>query len=211
MRIYPITLEISGPLAMWARPDTGGTPTSYPAPTWSASKGLLESVAFLSSGQAWLHPVKVEICKRRGAPGGEVCFQRYTTNYGGPLRKEQNIKNGTNMQFFATVLAGVCYRIHAEVRGQRCEDRRNPRHHLQDLFHRRLKQGRCFRTPALGWREFTCDYWGPFRDEWEIDEELSLEIPSMLDRVWDREHAGQYIPRFRQNVRIEKGVLTYAE
>lgn len=196
---------------MWARPDTGGTPTSYPAPTWSASKGLLESIAFLSSGQAWLHPIKVEICKPCGVRGGEVRFQRFTTNYGGPLRKEQNIKNGTNMQFFATVLAGVCYRLYAEVRGERFGEGRNPCHYLQDLFDRRLKQGRCFRAPALGWREFTCDYWGPFRDTWEVDEALDLEIPSMLDRVWDREHAGQYVSRFRQNVRIDRGVLAYAE
>ncbi len=196
---------------MWARPDTGGAPTSYPAPTWSAAKGLLEAIAFLSSGQAWLHPTRVEVCRRKGAMGGEVRFQRYTTNYGGPLRKEQNVKNGTTMQFFATVLADACYRVHAEVRGDRSGDRSNPRHHLQELFERRVKQGRCFRAPALGWREFTCDYWGTFRDDWEVDGALDVEIPSMLDRVWDRETQGQYISRFRQDVRIEKGVLTYVE
>jgi CRISPR-associated protein Cas5d len=211
MNPYLISVEVSGPLAMWARPDTAGAPTSYPAPTWSAAKGLLESVAFLSSGQAWLHPTRVELCRRKGAAGGEVRFQRYATNYGGPLRKEQNVKNGTTMQFFATVLADVCYRVHAEVRGEKIGGGRNPRHHLQDLFQRRLLQGRCFRTPALGWREFTCDYWGPFREDWEVDDALTVEIPSMLDRVWDRELHGQYVSRFRQNVRIENGVLTYAE
>lgn len=210
MKSYCVSIEVSGPLAMWARPDTGGTPTSYPAPTWSAAKGLLESIAFLSSGQAWLHPTLVEICRRRGSPGGEVRFQRYTTNYGGPLRKEQNVRQGTGFQLFATVLSDVCYRIHAEVRGTGVRGPTNARHHLQDLFDRRVKQGRAFRTPALGWREFTCDYWGAPRDDWEPDEALNLEIPSMLDRVWDREHAGKYVSRFRQDVRISKGVLVYA-
>lgn len=209
MKSYQIALEVSGPLAMWARPDTGGAPTSYPAPTWSAAKGLLESVAFLSSGRAWLNPIRVEVCRRRGLPGGEVRFQRYATNYGGPLRKELNVKNGTTMQFFATVLADVCYRIHGEVRGDGPGGGRNPRHHLQDLFERRVRQGRCFRAPALGWREFTCDYWGGFRDEWEVDDALNVEIPSMLDRVWDREVHGRYVSSFRQNARIEKGVLVY--
>ena len=209
MKWYPIALEVSGPLAMWARPDTGGAPTSYPAPTWSAAKGVLETFAFLSSGQAWLHPMRVEICRRREARGGEVRFQRYATNYGGPLRKEQSVKNGATMQLFATVLADVCYRIHADVRGEGPGGGRNPRHHLQEMFERRVKQGRCFRTPALGWREFTCDYWGAFREDWEVDDALDLEIPSMLDRVWDRELHGRYVSTFRQNVRIEKGVLIY--
>ncbi|MGA7992375.1 MAG: CRISPR-associated protein Cas5 [Thermoanaerobaculia bacterium] len=35
-------MEVAGPLAMFTRPDTGGTPTSYPLPTWSAAKGILE-------------------------------------------------------------------------------------------------------------------------------------------------------------------------
>ena len=211
MTFYSVAIEVSGPLAMWTRPDTAGAPTSYPAPTWSAAKGLLESVAFLSSGEAWFHPTKVEICRRRGTTGGEVRFQRYATNYGGPLRKAQNVANGTPMQFFATVLADVCYRLYADVRGEPARASRNPRHHLKDLFERRLRQGRCFRTPALGWREFTCDYWGAFRDEWEVDDALNLSIPSMLDRVWDRPLNGAFVSRFRQDVRIEKGVLAYAE
>jgi CRISPR-associated protein Cas5d len=211
MKRYEIAIEVSGPLAMWARPDTGGVPTSYPAPTWTAAKGLLESIAFLSSGEAWLHPHHVEICRRKGSIGGEIKFQRFTTNYGGPLRKEQNVRGGTSLQFFATALADVCYRIHADVRGAHASGGRNPRHHLQHLFERRIKQGRCFRAPALGWKEFTCDYWGAFRDDWEVDDALDLEIPSMLDRVWDRESHGNYVSTFRQNVRIEKGVLTYAE
>ncbi len=34
MSKYEISMEISGPFAMWSRPDTGATPTSYPVPTW---------------------------------------------------------------------------------------------------------------------------------------------------------------------------------
>jgi len=33
----------------------------------------------------------------------------------------------------------------------------------------------------------------------------------MLSSVWDRPHAGDFISRFAQSVRIEKGVLTYVE
>ena len=115
MRTYAVKLECSGPLAMYARPDTGGHPTSYPAPTWSATKGILKLIAFLSQGEAWFYPTCVQICRRVGSPGGWVSFQPYAFNYGGPLRKRLSVKNGTRMQVFAMVVASPCYRIYAEV------------------------------------------------------------------------------------------------
>jgi CRISPR-associated protein Cas5d len=208
VRVYSVRLEVSGPLALFARPDTGASPTSYPAPPWSAAKGLFESIAFLSNGGAWFHPTRVEICRPLGSAGG-VSFQRYAFNYGGPLRKDLNIKNGTGMQVFATAIANPCYRIHAEIHGDRGDPGHNPRHYLQELFNRRIKQGRAYRTPCLGWSEFTCDYWGPFRPEWELDSTLTLEIPSMLVSVWDRPHAGGWTSRFAQNLWIKEGVLQY--
>lgn len=195
---------------MFSRPDTGSTPTSYPVPTWSACKGLFESIAMLSGGEAWICPTRVEVCRRRGEAGGVVRYQQYTTNYGGPLRKDSVIKKRANMQFIATALANVCYRIYGEVRGER-QLVRNPRHHLQAMFLRRLKRGQCHHTPALGWREFTCTYWGPPREEYEVDTDFDIRIPSMLMKVWDSEHGGCYSPEFVQDVQVGKGVLTFAE
>jgi CRISPR-associated protein Cas5d len=207
---YPVHLEVAGALAMFARPDTGGTPTSYPVPTWSASKGIFESVAMLSSGEAWISPTSVEVCRRIGEAGGAVRFQRYTTNYGGPLRKDKLVSGGTGMQLFATVLVDVCYRLYGDVISE--SHAGNTAHYLQDLFTRRVKQGRCFRTPCLGWREFTCSYWGEFRaDSYETDGSLTLVIPSMLHSVWDKGHKGQYEPEFVQNMKVERGVLQYAQ
>jgi len=164
----------------------------------------------LGRGNAWIRPTKVEICKPRGAPGGSVRFQRYATNYGGPLRKAVLVKQGAGMQMFATVLADVCYRIHGEVEGDRPKDGVNPRHHLADLFRRRLRQGRCFRVPSLGWSEFTCSYWGPFREAFEVDVDLDLTIPSMLETCWSAPFGGRYEPRYRHDARIERGVLSFA-
>lgn len=209
---YPVCIEVAGPLAMFARPDTGGTPTSYPVPTWSACKGIFESIAMLARGNAWICPMRVEVCRPRGANGGSVRFQRYTTNYGGPLRKRDLINSGSSMQLFATVLADVCYRLHGGVRSGDQSREGNARHYLQDLFARRLAQGRCYRTPSLGWREFTCSYWGNFReDAFEVDRDLNLTIPSMLRDVWSAAHDGHYAPRFSQNVTVQAGVLSFAE
>ena len=44
MKPYTVQLEISGPTAMWTRPDTGSSPVSYVAPTFSAVNGLFEAV-----------------------------------------------------------------------------------------------------------------------------------------------------------------------
>jgi CRISPR-associated protein Cas5d len=115
------------------------------------------------------------------------------------------------MQLFATVLAGVCYRLYGDIRGTYQEDT-NVKHYLQDLFDRRLEQGRCYRTPTLGWREFTCSYWGKFRsDEYDVDTDLNLTIPSMLVSVWDTARDGKYSPRFAQDAHIVNGVLRFAE
>lgn len=219
---YRVEMEVAGPLAMFARPDTGGTPTSYPVPTWSAAKGLFEAIAFFSDGAAWICPTRVEVCRRIGGSRGRVRFQRYTTNYGGPLRKAKLFSSGvapggSSMQLFATVLSDVCYRLHGVVLGPNSSRGLNSRHYLADLFDRRLRrQGRCFRTPCLGWSEFTCSYWGPFRErvtevdvDLSVDRDPSLELPSMLLGVWDKPFAGQYVPAYRQNVRVVNGVLTF--
>jgi CRISPR-associated protein Cas5d len=212
---YQVHFEIEGPIAMFTRPDTGGTPTSYPVPTWSAAKGLFESIAFFVNGAAWICPIKVEVCRRVGEYGGRVRFQRYTTNYGGPLRKASLFNKGaapggSSMQLFATILEHVCYRLYGFVVGPPWEGRVNPRHHLQDLFNRRLKRGQCFRTPCLGWSEFTCSYWGPFRGGiTEVDSALSLEIPSMLLGMWNVPSGGVYQPKFAQDVKVVDGVLKY--
>lgn len=218
MHKYEVTIEVEGPAAMFARPDTGGTPTSYPVPTWSACKGIFESIAFLSDGLAWINPVKVEVCRRVGQPGGRVNFHRYTTNYGGPERKTDLFRTGmasggSSMQLFATILHSVCYRLHGQVLGTRRSPRdgTNVCHYLQALFIRRLHQGKCYRTPCLGWSEFTCSYWGPFREGLtEVDDALSLEIPSMLLCVWDRPTLSErYAPVYTQDASIIAGVLRY--
>ncbi len=240
---HEVQFEIAGPAAMFTRPDTGGTPTSYPVPTWSAAKGLFESVAFFEDGSAWIYPTKVEVCRRVGEAGGRVHFQKYTNNYGGPLRKHDLFNKGmtsggSSMQLFATILSDVCYRLYGVAVSSQWKRENNPRHHLQDLFDRRLKRGECFRTPCLGWSEFACSYWGPFRtttllnqggtteenkrwksfcehwnipfrDETEVDADFSTEIPSMLVAMWNVPSRGKYEPVFQQDVKISHGVLEY--
>lgn len=212
---YTIELEVSGLLAGFMRPDSAGSPTSFPVPTKSAAKGILEAIAYFSDGRATFNPTRVEVCRYIGKPGGFVNYQRYTTNYGGPLRKidlfrKGNLSGGSSMQLFATLLHDVCYRIHADIQGEYRRDTNNACHHLQELFNRRLARGQCFRTPCLGWSEFTCNYWGhPRHGITEVDTDLYIDIPSMLLEVWDKPNGGNYAPRFEQDAQVKAGILHY--
>jgi len=203
MREYPASFEIAGPAAIFTRPDSGAAFVSYPVPTYSALRGMFDCVAFWKS--AYIRPVSVEVCK-------PIQFQRYATNYGGPLRKGNQIAGGSSYQLFATILIDVCYKVHGVVaESSRSPGGNNHMHALQQLFERRLKLGRFYRTPCLGWSEFVPTYFGPLRETTRPREDIEVSVPSMLRRVFDRESAGQYGPTFDQDVRIERGVLSFAQ
>ncbi|MHB1406384.1 MAG: CRISPR-associated protein Cas5 [Desulfitobacteriaceae bacterium] len=194
---YPVEFEVQGHAAMFTRPDTGAAPVSYPAPTFSAAKGMFESVARIKS--AYFKPIKVEIC----AP---IIYHRYFNNYRGPLRKA----NTPNFQLTATILSDVCYKIYGIVEEQdEAPYGNNHLHALQEMFIRRLRQGSFRYTPCLGWKEFVPSYFGPIRDSTIADKSINLVIPSMLYSMFDTPENGNIKPLFKQDVKIVEGVLNY--
>jgi CRISPR-associated protein Cas5d len=208
---YEVEFEIAGPAAMFARPDTGSTPISYPVPTFSAAKGMFESVAWLP--HVYIQPTKVEVCR-------PIRFQRYVTNYGGPLRSQVQLKKNAPYQLIATILVDVCYRIYGEVRAKRMSTRgkddprlkkragnKDYRAILRDRFDQRLKKGQTYYTPCLGWKEFVPSYFGPLREGTKRDLSTDdLVIPSFLRSMWEhRQLKAEYV----QNWRVVKGVLSY--
>jgi CRISPR-associated protein Cas5d len=212
---YTIHLEISGPSAMWTRPDTGDAPVSYPAPTYSAVKGIFESILWIQSID--VVPTKVEICS-------PVTYHTYTTNYGGPLRKSKLMNNGSSFQLLATVLINVCYRLYANIRLSGAPDGKlsektkawtrstlSPQHAYQEIFFRRLKRGQNHVIPCLGWKEFVPTYVGPFREETRVFTDINVSIPSMLYLSFSEGLSTKFSPSFRHDLKIEKGALSYAE
>lgn len=210
---YIVQLEIAGDTAMWTRPDTGDSPVSYPAPTYSAVKAIFESVLWGPAIE--IIPLKAEIC----AP---VQYHNYYTNYGGPLRKTESIKKGNCYQLCATVLIDVCYRLYAEVvpykiKGRLPQAAKNwdnattsPGHAYQEIFARRLKRGQCFSVPCLGWREFTPSYFGEFRDGTHVMSDMETAvIPSMLRQVFSNGYQSEVAYLYDTDVEVTGGVLTY--
>ncbi len=212
MKPYPLQLEISGPTALWTRPDTGSSPVSYIAPTFSAVKGIFESILRWKSVN--VRPTRCDIC----AP---VQFHRYATNYGGPLRAGDLVARGArgpSFQLFSVVLVNVCYRLYAEAdwnrgphnaRAESPDDTCSP-HAYQDAFNRRLESGQWFYQPCLGWKEFVPDYVGPFRPKTSVCEVENHELPTMLRMVFDQPQNGRRNPTYSRSLKVEKGVLTYA-
>jgi CRISPR-associated protein Cas5d len=215
MSHYEVSMEISGPTAMWTRPDTGDCPVSYPAPTYSATKGIFEAILFNQAVEVM--PSRVEICS-------PIAYHNYFTNYGGPLRKPDQMKDGNSYQLLALVLVNTCYRLYATiVTSAEARDKMtgktakwaakttSPAHAYQEMFARRLRTGRSYYRPCLGWREFTADYVGERRPENSICESIDLVIPSMLRQVFPDGLASAKRAVFDQNVRIRSGVLEYPE
>lgn len=215
MKLYQVSMEIASNTAMWTRPDSGDSPCSYPAPTYSAVRGLFESILW---GPAILViPRKVELCV---APQ----YHSYVTNYGGPLRKSDMIRKGNQYQLYATVLTDVCYRPYADVipnpKKANLPERAlgwdrsttSPGHAYQEIFYRRLKRGQSYATLSLGWSEFTPSYVGEFRDTTQVCSDLpDIHIPSMLREVFQDGFNSEYHTLYDTNLCIHKGVLLYPD
>lgn len=212
-RLYPIQMEIAGSTAMWTRPDSGDSPVSYPVPTYSACKGMFESILYGPDVQ--VIPTKVEIC----AP---IQFHSYVTNYKGPLRQKKSIDADNTYQMYATVLIDVCYRLYAVVEANYRKDNltskalewdkrtTSPGHAYQEIFNRRLNRGQCFAVPSLGLREFTASYYGPFRDGTEVCSDMEdIVIPSMLRQVFPDGYRSKVSYRYDNNLTIHGGTMVY--
>ena len=120
------------------------------------------------------------------------------------------------------MLTDVCCRLYAEVvpnpdkgrlpRRAAEWDRKttSPGHAYQAIFSRRLARGQSYGTLALGWSEFTPSYFGPFRGDTKVCEDLpDICIPSMLRGVFQDGFASPYHAVYDTGLCIHRGVLAY--
>jgi CRISPR-associated protein Cas5d len=207
-RQYEVSFEIAGPYATWTDPAFGDAPSSYSAPTYSAAKGIFESILFVP--WADVIPIKVEICR-------PLRYLNFTFNYAGPLRKAQQINDDTAYQAKWTVLQDVCYRIYGVPVGCREYYKKdhfattNGAHAYQERFTRLLERGQYRLTPHLGCKEFDAWYFGPLREGTSPCAEVDMVIPSFFHRMFQTRFQKVPQPEFRQSVRIDGGVLHYVE
>ena len=205
---YEIAMEIDGHLARWTRPDCGDSFGTYPAPTYSAAKGIFESICFLRSVNVM--PYKVEICS-------SLKHVALTTNYSGIHRKADQITKGNAIQNKCTALEDVCYKIYACVEGNgdvyyQNENgvKINSAHFYQERFEKRLKNGQSYTTPFLGIKGLVPTYIGPLREETHVEASINIVLPSMTKFGFGANHGGSMADRvFLNNVHIKNGTLVY--
>lgn len=193
--------EISGPMAMFMKPFSGSTPVSYPIPTGSAIRAMVESITLVEG--AYFVPTEVAVCK-------PIFYTAYACNYGGPLRKTDQIKNNASYQHFARVLVDCCFRITGECRKSKDHSDFDPARKLAEMLNRRQQLGQSRFPVCLGWKEFAPSYFGPHRPESKPLESINETVEGYLVEMWDRPSSGQLAPRFA-TVKIEKGVCNLKE
>jgi CRISPR-associated protein Cas5d len=168
---------------------------SYPVPTPSAARGILEAIF-------WKPQMRWEV---------EEIWVLKPITYFSILRNEINNRQseraaraweGTGGGYDATAdraqrhtlaLRDVAYLIRAQiaVRPGVTEDVAK----FRDQFRRRVRDGRCYSTPYLGCREFAAAFAEPAGNEQPLD--LTDDLgPMLLDLEYDADGSGRGTPRF---------------
>lgn len=216
-------IEIDGDFAMFVDPLSGSEKFSYPVPTFSAAKGILEANLFMKTVE--VVPVQVDICK-------PIKYTPFGFNYHGAYRNDILLKTDNATQMRCQVLSDVCFRIHAYVINaemSRVKSYLSPNflpyistnhaHSFQEQFNRRLVKGRNIRSTHLGWSEFSCNYCGVIRPETQVEKSINMYFPTMLLSVFNSLSFSKIEPSkiktvnnslWMNNVYIKEGVLQYA-
>lgn len=203
----PVELKAWGPWACFTRPEMKVERVSYPAPTASAARGILEAVFWKPQftwevREVWvLNPVRYASILRNEVKSKASLrtVQGWAKDGGGSY-----VINDDRTQRHTLALREVAYLIRAQVQVKpHCDD--DPAK-FRDQFRRRASKGQCFTRPYLGCREFAADFALPDGSERPIDD--SSELGLML---WDLDYdvqGSRKQPLFFQ-AKLERGVLRY--
>lgn len=199
----PLEVKVWGELACFTRPEMKVERVSYPVPTPSAMRGVLEAIY-------WRPQFRWQV--------EEIAVLREIA-YFGIVRNEVNSKASrqaagaweqSNGGYDATQdraqrhtlgLRDVAYVVRAQIEPQPgvADDVAK----FRDQFRRRVERGRCFATPYLGCREFAASFARPDGSERPIERTEDLGL-MLLDL--DYSSTGRARPIFFQ-ARLEGGVL----
>jgi len=201
----PLEVLVWGEYACFTRPETKVERVSYPVPTPSAARGVLEAIFWKPEfrwrvQEIWvLEPIRYFSLLRNevNSRQSELTAGKWARSGGGYVAAEDRAQRHT------LALRKVAYVIRGDVDllpGVPAEPAK-----YRDQFRRRVEEGRCFQRPYLGCREFVAEFSKPTGKERPID--LSDDLGSML---YDLEYApgrsGRATPIFFA-ARLEHGVL----
>jgi CRISPR-associated protein Cas5d len=202
-----LQVRVWGEYACFTRPEMKVERVTYPVPTASAARGILESI-FWKPEFTWdireiwvLRPIRyASIVRNEVKSKAALSTVRRWAKEGGGYEAAND-----RTQRHSLVLRDVAYLIHAQVRVHPDCDAHPAK--FRDQFRRRVDRGQCYLRPYLGCREFSADFGPPQEDEQPIAESLDLGR-MLLDIDYDAEGDGRGVPRFFQ-AQMVSGIIRY--
>ena len=202
----PLSVRVWGDFACFTRPEMKVERVSYPTPTPSAARGILEAIFWRPEftwqiEEIWvLKPIRYfsilrnEVNSRASDRAAAGWRDRDSGGYHASADRAQ--RHTLALRDVAYVIAGQVH-LKPDVAADPAK--------FRDQFRRRVREGRCFATPYLGCREFSASFAEPTGDERPIDQTEDLGA-MLLDLEYAPEGSGRGTPRFFQ-ARLEQGIL----
>jgi CRISPR-associated protein Cas5d len=179
---------------------------TYPVPTPSAARGVLEAI-FWKPEFGWrvqevrvLKPIRYFSILRNevNSRQSDRSARGWEKNGGGFDASADRAQRHT------LALRDVEYVISAQVELRPGVEESPAKY--RDQFRRRVREGRCFSTPYLGCREFSASFAEPDGSEQPIDRTEDLGLMLFDIEYAAANGAGRNVPRFF-DARLERGVL----
>jgi CRISPR-associated protein Cas5d len=207
---YPaVSVRVWGDLACFTRPEMKVERVTYPVPTPTAARGILEAIYWKPQftwqvTSIWvLRPIRYftilrnEVNRRASVQAARA----WAATGGGYATPDDRAQRNT------VALREVEYIIQAHVR--RKPGVADDEAKFRDQFRRRVREGRCWATPYLGCREFSAHFAEPDGTERPIN--LTEDLGLMLgDVVYAPGGRGAGTPRFFP-ARLVNGILRVPE
>ena len=201
----PLEVLVWGPYACFTRPETKVERVTYPVPTPSAARGVLEAIFWKPEfrwrvQEIWvLKPIRYFSLLRNevNSRQSETAAKKWARDGGGYVTAEDRAQRHT------LALRDVAYLIRGDVELKPGVDAEPAKY--RDQFRRRVEDGRCFQRPYFGCREFAAEFAKPAGTERPVD--LSDDLGSMLyDLEYAAGRSGKATPVFFP-AKLERGVL----
>lgn len=218
-RSRPVRVRISGDWACFTRPELKVERVSYPYPTPSAIRGVLEAI-FWEPQFRWvvtsievLRPVRFQSVTRnevqKKIPVGTVeKWIRDPSSYRPFYADARGRDEGENATQRSTLaLRDVAYNVTAValVDGSDLRPEDTPEKYAA-MFERRVERGQCFHRPYLGCREFAAAF-GPIQPgEQPVEDTAALGL-MLYDIVYASGRRGGQNEAVFFNARIDRGVI----
>jgi len=208
---HGVRLKVSGPGALFTRPELKVERSSYDVMTPSAARGLIEAIHW-KPAITWvvdaihvLKPIQFRTLRRNEvghkAPAGKI----KTAMNRGSLEGLHLRVDEDRPQRAATILVDVEYVIeaHFELTGKAGPDD-NAGKHL-DIFNRRAERGQCFHQPCLGVREFDARF--ELLKPGDPTPQAIDETRDLGFMLFDIDHQAPGRPSMFFRAKLDKGVM----